>query len=234
MHPDVLKLIEVQKVDQRAARLRKDLIALPKEQSQREGRLQGLRSSFAEAAKGLQNAEVESHSNEVALKQSDDELKKLESRLNEVKNNAEYQATLLQIESVKGERNRLEEEGLNLIERIESLRAEKQEKESTFKDQEEIFAEFLAEAEKLRQKREGEIAKVEVGRDELLTGISQELLSKYERLFEARSSLAVCAIEGDCCTGCYSSVPPNLLVKVRGNSSVVTCASCQRFLFITG
>jgi len=32
---------------------------------------------------------------------TDEELKKLEERLNSVKNNAEYQATLLQIESVK-------------------------------------------------------------------------------------------------------------------------------------
>lgn len=234
MHPDVLKLIEVQKVDQKTARLRKDLIALPKERSQREGRLNGLRDSFAEATKSLQDAEVESHSSEISLKQADDELKKLESRLNEVKNNAEYQATLLQIESVKSERNRLEEEGLNLIERIDSLRAARQEQEAALKDHEAVFAEFLIEAEELCRQREAEVAKVEVGRDDLLLEIPKELLVKYERLFEARASLAVCVIEGGCCTGCYTSVQPNLLVKVRGDSSIVNCSSCQRFLFVTG
>ncbi|MHC5063967.1 MAG: zinc ribbon domain-containing protein [Planctomycetota bacterium] len=232
MHPDVRKLIEVQKVDQEVARYRKDLISLPEEQAKRESKLNNQRAVAESAAKALQDSEVEAQANEVSLMQVDEELKKLEARLNSVKNNAEYQATLLQIESVKGERGRLEEEGLNLIERIESLKASKEEQDVALRDQEGVFQEFLEESKKIRAEREAQVAKVEVGRDELLKDIPDAILSKYERLFDARGSMAVCPVEGGNCTGCYSSIEPNLLVRLQGETTVVNCSSCQRFLYL--
>ncbi len=233
MHPDVRKLIEVQKVDREVARFRKDLISLPQEQAKREGKLKNQRAVTEAAAKALKDSEVEAQANEVSLMQVDEELKKLEARLNSVKNNAEYQATLLQIESVKAERGRLEEEGLNLIERIESLKASKDEHDVVLRDLEAVFAEFLEEAKKIRAEREAQVAEVEVGRDELLKGIPEAMLSKYERLFDARGSTAVCPVEGGNCTGCYSSIEPNLLVRLQGKSTVVNCSSCQRFLYFS-
>ena len=63
-------------------------------------------------------------------------------------------------------------------------------------------------------------------------GVPPDLMARYGRLFEARDGLAVCAVEGNTCTGCYTSIPPNLQVKLQASSAVVCCDTCQRILYI--
>ena len=79
--------------------------------------------------------------------------------------------------------------------------------------------------------REAAATKVCDGRDSIVADLKRELMEKYEKLFAARDGLAVCAIEGANCMGCYTSIPPNLQVKLQVGSAVVQCASCQRILY---
>jgi predicted nucleic acid-binding Zn-ribbon protein len=221
LHPDVQKLLKVQKVDQSIAKIRRDIDSIPKERARRESALGFVKSEHASAALGLQ----------VSLRQSDEEIKKLDGRLNTVKNNAEYQATLLQIESVKRERARLEEEGLNLLEQIETLKSTVAAHAEKLAAEQSVFDEFEQKAAALIAERQKQVDEVAVGREALLADLPQDLVSKYERLFGARDSLAVCAVEGQTCTGCYTSIPPNLQVKLQASSAVVQCDACQRILF---
>lgn len=232
LHPDIEKLLAIQRVDQKIAHIRKDLLSLPKEQEKRKKRLDGLLAEADASAKELQSAEVRSKENELNIKQSDDEVKKLQERLNTVKNNAEYQATLLQIQSVRDDRSRVEEEGLGLIDQIETLRASAGEKRAAAEAEQKVYDEFLTEAEKLRQDRESKAAEVSTGRDELLAGIKPDLLASYERMFEFRNGMAVVEVEGSTCMGCYTSVPPNLMVRLQAGTAVVNCHSCQRYLYV--
>ncbi|MGE0144089.1 MAG: zinc ribbon domain-containing protein [Planctomycetota bacterium] len=232
MHPDVQKLLEVQKVDQQIARIQRDLDSIPAERARRQTALDGVRKKVEDARDKMKAAEVAARSSETAIKGSDEEIKKLETRLNGVRNNAEYQATLLQIESVKKERSRLEEEGLGLLDTIETLRGEVDRLAATLKDEEATFAEFEKKGNALLEQRRADLARVSVGRDDLVAKVPRDLLTRYERYFSARDSSAVCAVEGNTCTGCYTTIPPNLLVKLQSASAVVTCNSCQRILYI--
>ena len=232
MHPDVRKLLEVQKVDQSIAKIQRDLDSIPRERGKREATLDALRRRHAELADAVRQAELASRSSETSIRQLDDEIKKLEGRLNAVRNNAEYQATLLQIGSVRQERGRLEEEGLNLLERIETMRAELTAVKAQLDDAERVFADFVREGEVFLAKRRADLERVSVGRDQLVAVVPPDVMDRYSRLFAARDSLAVCAVEGNTCTGCYTNVPPNLLSKLLGGTSVVNCNSCQRILFV--
>jgi predicted nucleic acid-binding Zn-ribbon protein len=231
LHSEVHKLLQVQNLDQSIAKIRRDVDSIPKERSRREAALAGVRDEHAAAVQGLRQAEVAQRGNEVSITQSDEEIKKLEVRLNTVRNNAEYQATLLQIESVKRERARLEEEGLGLLERIEELRAAVAQQAGRLASEQQIFDEFVGKADALLETRKADLVRVSQGRGELLAGIAPDLVSRYERLFQARDGLAVCAVEGVTCTGCYTSIPPNLQVKLHAGSAVVQCNSCQRILY---
>jgi hypothetical protein len=231
VHPDVRKLLEVQKVDQEIARLRRDLNSIPAEQERRSRRLAQLRSQSENAQRALQAAEMESREMELGIKHADEEIAKLRVRLNTVKNNAEYQATLLQTESVKTERSRLEERGLELLEQVESLRIAAGVARQALAAEEKVFAEFRKEAECLEQERAAAIERVSIGREKLLDGIPAELLERYEDLFEVRGGSAVCSVEGQVCTGCYTSVTMNDIANLMGRSQVVQCGSCQRILY---
>jgi predicted nucleic acid-binding Zn-ribbon protein len=232
LHPNVEKLLAVQKVDQAIARIRRDLDSVPSERQQREQALQTIRDRHADHVARMKKAEVAAHDNEISIRSADEEIKKLETRLNTVKNNAEYQATLLQIESVRGERSRTEEAGLALIEEIESLRVEVERSKSALDEEETVFAEFQEKIRALEAEREAQLGKVSAGRQDLVAAVPADLMAKYERMFVARGGLAVCAVDGETCTGCYTSIPPNLMVKLRASSAVVQCDSCQRILYL--
>jgi predicted nucleic acid-binding Zn-ribbon protein len=232
VHPDIANLLQVQAVDQKLARIRRDLASLPAEATRRRQRLEQVRQEGEQAAAALLAAEVEYRSQEKNILGADEELKKLQARLSVVKNNAEYQATLFQMESVKRERSASEDEALQLMERVEVLRRQAAEAREKLAAEEATFAEFTREAEKLRAEREAELASVGAGRDALTKDVPPDLLKKYTDLFHVRDGEAVCGVEGDVCTGCYTRVTPNDQTRLLGSTSIVTCGACQRLLYL--
>ncbi len=232
MHPDIKKLLEVQRVDRTLASIRRDLTSLPEEEQRRRQQLDKTRQRAEAAQAELQRAEVESRAQEKGIQAADEEIKKLQGRLNTVKNNAEYQATLFQIEAVKKEQSSIEEEGVELLDKLETMRAEVERLKAALTDEEATFAKFLEEASTLRAEREGELAKAGEGRDAMLADISRDALERYSSLFDVRDGEAVCAVEGEVCTGCYTRVTPNDLARLMGASSIVQCGSCQRMLYL--
>ena len=90
MHPHVQKLLELQKVDQELSSLTKDIDQLPAEEQKRKRKLDQLEQAANEAAAALNKAEVESRTLDTAARDADEQIKKLNERLNVVRNNAEY------------------------------------------------------------------------------------------------------------------------------------------------
>ena len=132
--------------------LRRDLESLPLEEARRRSRLDELNQLRDQHRSAMDKAEVRSRSLEKSIQEADDEVKKLEERLNGVRNNAEYQATLLQIESVKRERDTMQEEGLALLDQLDGQGSALRETESAAVAEEEVFQEFQEEAGKVREK----------------------------------------------------------------------------------
>lgn len=232
MHPDIHKLLQVQTVDKKLAWIRRDLDSLPDEEDRRRQRLEQIRTASKESSAELNAAEVESRSQEKGILGADEEIKKLQTRLNTVKNNAEYQATLFQIESVKKGRGVIEEEGVELLERLDGLRERAAELIEKLSAEEATFTKFLGEAAQLREERGVELSQAGEGRDGLVKDIPPDLMQKYTGLFQVRSAEAVCAVRDEVCMGCYTSVTPNDHARLLGATTIVTCGACQRLLYL--
>ena len=177
-------------------------------------------------------AELRTRELERAIKQSDSEIKNLEGKLATIKNNAEYQAILFQIEAVKKERDGYEEETLVLLDRAGPLEEELKKAQDAVAAEEKLFAEFKEQAEALLAEQEKEIQSIGAGRDALLDGVPPELIDEYDRLFEVRESRAVCAAEDQYCQGCYTQFTMNDLARLQSGKTVIRCSSCQRILYL--
>lgn len=232
MHPHVKQLLEIQKVDQEIASLRKDLDSLPAEEAKRRRRLDELERVAAEKKERATKYELDTRALEKAIKGGDDEVRKLTERLNTVRNNAEYQATLFQIEAVKKERDQTQEECLKLLEALEVAKAESAAAVAAADAERQVFEGFLREAEALRQSRAGVLAAVDEKRKAVAECVPPDVLVDYQRLFATRNRLAVCPVEGGFCQGCYNKITTNDLAKLMGGSAVVQCGSCQRILYV--
>ncbi len=232
MHPHVKKLLALQKVDQEVASLTRDIDSLPAEEAKRRKKLDELDRVATERKNKFLKTELDARALEKAIRGSDDEIKRLNERLNVVRNNAEYQATLFQIEAVRKDRDTMQEDCLRLLEAVEGQRAEANAAQTIADEDRKVLAAFLAEAEQLRSSRAGAIAEVRQRRKALTEGIPDDLLRDYDGLFKTRDQLGVCAVDNGYCQGCYNKITMNDTARLLGQSSVVKCGSCQRIIYI--
>ena len=232
MHPNVKKLLDLQSVDQEIAVLRRDADSLPAEEAKRRRRLDDVQRVATERRQRATQADLNMRALDTAIRQGDDEIKKLTERLSSVRNNAEYQATLFQIESVKKDRDQTQEECLKIVETLEAQKAEAEEAEKVLAAEQKVFEEFTVEAEKVRVSTEENVRGVEERRVGVAEACPPDLLTEYERLFGTRQNMAVCAVEGSFCQGCYNKVTTNDRARLMGTSSIVRCGSCQRVLYM--
>lgn len=231
LHPDVQKLLELQRIDQEIARMTRDVASLPAERAKREAELGRLKAAADKAHAEFQACEVAIRQSDSSVNQADQEIARLETQLNTVQNNAEYQATLLQISGIKRERSQVEETGIAHLEKLDELRAADQETRKALAEEQKVFEEFLVEAEKLRAQREEEVRDIRQGRDAKFEEVPVDLRQIYERLSPARSGEAVVACENSMCMGCYTQVTPNDAARLVASTAVVRCGACQRILY---
>lgn len=232
MHPNVQKLLDLQKVDQEIASLRRDTDSLPAEEHRRRRRLEEAQQRAREKRERATKGELEARALDQAVRQNDEEIRKLNERLNTVRNNAEYQATLFQIEAVKKDRDQTQEQCLQILEGLDAVKIEAAAAEQTVDEQQQVFDEFLRQAGQLRVEVERQVAAVRERRKAVAEGIPPDLLGDYERLFATRDRLAVAAVEGGYCQGCYNKITTNDTARLMGGSTVVQCGSCQRILYL--
>ncbi len=232
MHEHVQNLLDLQKVDLEVSSLTKDIDQLPAEEDKRRRRLEQLERAAKEAAAALQKAEVDSRSADSAARAADEQIKKLNERLNIVRNNAEYQATLFEIESIRKDRDQLQDDGLALLEQMDGLKETADATQKAYEDEKAVFDGFLVEADKMRAERADEIAAARARRDAAAAGIPPDLLREYEGLYKTRDHMAVSPVEDSYCQGCYNKITMNDVAKLMGASAVVRCGSCQRILYM--
>ena len=234
MHPHVKKLLELQRVDLEVSSLTRDIDQLPAEEARRKRRVDTLEAAADEVRTKVQRAEMDSRSLDNAARSADEEIKRLNERLNVVRNNAEYQATLFQIESVRKERDTTQDKGLELLESLEALRAERDATVAAADEERRVFEGFLGEAEQLRAARADDIAAARARRETMTDGIPADLLREYDGLYKTREHLAVCAVDDGYCQGCYNKITLNDIAQLMGKAVIVRCGSCQRILHLQG
>jgi predicted nucleic acid-binding Zn-ribbon protein len=73
---------------------------------------------------------------------------------------------------------------------------------------------------------------VQKNRASAVEGIDEELLERYERLFETKNARAVVAVEHDVCTGCHMKITAQTSLALRSDKSIVSCPQCGRLLHL--
>jgi predicted nucleic acid-binding Zn-ribbon protein len=231
VHPHVQKLLDLQKVDLEVTSLTKDIDLLPAEEAKRRKRLGQLEAASKVAAGALQKAEVESRELDTAARDADAQITKLNERLNLVRNNAEYQATLFEIESVRKDRDTTQDDGLRILEAMDELKSQASTTQAAFDEESTIFNGFLLEAETLRAERADDIEAGKNKRQAAAEGVPPDLLREYEGLYKTRDHMAVAPVEGAYCQGCYNKITINDVSRLMGAQAIVRCGSCQRILY---
>jgi hypothetical protein len=225
-------LINLQAIDTRIAALESDAARLPKEIAAIHAAVDEAKKQAEQAKARLDAARKDQRAKEKDLEVVQAKRSKNEARLYEVKTNKEYSAVLIEIEEIKQEKARMEEEVLVLMEAQERLGGDIREAEARFKQRE---SEGRSQEARLKEQLRGieaDLAGVRTERKELATRLPANILADYDRILRARGGLALVPVaKPNFCGACRMTITPQRLQELRAQSSLIPCESCGRYLY---
>ena len=232
MDAQLKTLIDLQGVDIRIAAHEAEAARLPKEIAAIHAEIETAKKDVDAGKTRLDAAKKDQRAREKDLEVVQAKRSKTEGRLYEVKTNKEYSAVLAEIEEIKQEKGRVEEEILVLMESQERLTADIKDAEARFKAREtQGKQEEAALQEKLRAV-EADLALVRTERAELARQLPAPVLADYDKLLKARGGLALAQVaKPNLCGGCRMTVTPQRLQELRAQSALLPCESCGRYLY---
>jgi predicted nucleic acid-binding Zn-ribbon protein len=127
---------------------------------------------------------------------------------------AQYRKDLHREEKLLGELDEQMKQSASLIEQQEADLAERQKG---------IKAKI---AEKNKQ-----VAVLQKQEQEIIPGLDQEVLFKFERIIRNKMGRGIVAIKGGVCMGCHMILPAQFANTVREGEEIVFCPYCSRILF---
>ena len=152
-------------------------------------------------------------------------------RMSQIKSIKELQALQREIGAIKESNGIVEEE---LIEVMTDLEAQ----EEVLKQKQDELTALRNDWNEKKGPLQQEIAEIDQqidqtreSRDATASRLSDDLMGKYEMLFDRRGGTAVVAVSSAICQACYMNIPPQLWNDVLRNERVNLCPSCQRILF---
>lgn len=231
MHPDLERLIALQRLDTTADAARRKLADEPEQAKALEARLETARQHVAAAKEAVaaNQAARRAIEKDVAMHQS--RLSKFRETAMAVKTNVEYHAVQKEIGYAQGEIKTLEDQILErMLEADEltaalkkaeaDLAAEQKKGDADRKTMTEQHAELQASVERIATERA-----------QLVAALDKGMLTMFEQVAKKRNGVAVAEARDGICTICHVRLRPQVFNTVRRNDAITQCDSCQRVLY---
>jgi uncharacterized protein len=231
VNAELRTLIDLQVVDARIAALETLAAKIPREIAAIHAGVDEARKAVEASKSKLDAGRKSQRGKEKDLEDNRVKRQKFEGQLYQVKTNKEYSAVLSEIEEVKQEKARIEEEILTLMEVGERLAAEGREADAQLAT---LESRGRSEEATLQQQLRGveiDLAAVRSERAELARQLPAGVLRDYDRILHHRGVAAVEVAKPNFCGGCRVTITPQRLQELRQQNTLIHCESCGRYLY---
>lgn len=231
MKNELIKLIELSKIDAEIDALAEAREELPFQIDKLQNQLNELESSLVDKKQELAHWEKDKINKEQELTEKKDWIVKREGILKEIKTNKEYHAALKEVAQAKKGVADVEAALLQLMGQIEERTFELAglEKETADKKPplEEQITEKKGQVGLLEQQVQEKTTEGEAKEKEL----EESILKKYKTI-KNRLSPAVAPAGHGVCLECNMNIPPQLYLELQKFKQIISCPRCHRILFI--
>jgi predicted nucleic acid-binding Zn-ribbon protein len=176
--------------------------------------------------------EVEKKSLQGEAASKRDQIARYKTQQLQTRKNEEYTALTHEISNVENLIAQIEDKELTLMEEADSLAPEIAAADKTHADEKARLESQIALLREKEGNLKNRIEEVQKNRASAVEGIDEELLERYERLFETKNARAVVSVEHDVCTGCHMKITAQTSLAVRSDKSIVSCPQCGRLLHL--
>lgn len=231
MHPDLQRLIELQRLDS-AARLAERRIAGEAERQRAfDAQLEAAREQVTAAKERLaenQNAR-RTIEKDVAVQQG--RLSKFRDQLMAVKTNIEYQAMQKEIEYAQTEVKKLEDQVLErMVEADDLSSAVKRTEAALAAEQKTVDADRKALVADVAEQKTA-LERLTSERVAVVSSLDPKVLTLFDLVSRRRNGVAVAEAKDGICTICHVRLRPQVFNTVLRNDEILQCDHCNRILF---
>jgi len=224
-------LVDLQAIDLRIRDLDKDREQIPSRLQTFESSLGGKRGELNEARNQMDEAEMARRMLESDLKAEKEKIKKWEARLNELKNNRDYQALSREIEAARKANLGIEDEILKKMQEIEDLKVVISQRQADLEALEKQYQTEKVGLDERLASLNARLAEEQALRDAAKAVVSDRWLQGYDNIRKRRDGMAVVEALNEHCMGCHMGIPPQLYNRVLVGEEIETCPFCHRILY---
>lgn len=233
MNPLIDGLLKLQVIDRKLIRVKNRIERSPKV-------LAAARSEI-ERRQAVLNAKLaEIKSQEVSMGLKESELKEHETRIEKLKQqqysrglkNKEFQALSHEIQGEKANSSFIQDDILKSMEQVEAQKAEAEVLQKEVSTAKEAFKAEEAKVESELSDLREQLGGLQERRDDAARGIDEGIISRYERIMNAKEDAALSEVVDKVCQGCFMSLTSQMLLNLRSSSELVVCPTCARMLYL--
>ena len=231
-------LYELYVVDQRVRGLEGRLEGAQRHARTQQAKLDRLDQQLSELRDQLRHDRAAEATLESEAEGMEERIGRLRDQMNTARNNKEYSARLVEVNTLKTEKGKLEERALELMSRIEEFGARVEAVEAERAEQEKVVA--LAEGKLADRQAEvgDQLDDARSQREEAAKAVPADELAVFDRLAESLDGEAMAPVEQEdprrtefTCGGCYMGIPVDVVNRLFAQDKLIRCTSCSRILY---
>ncbi len=228
------RLLALQDRDQRLRALRMEQEQIPSERKLREKQLADCAARLESAKSRLREIEVEKKNLEIEIGTKRAAIDRYKNQQLLTRKNEEFTALTHEIEASEKGISATEDKEIVLMEEAEALNPKIQAAEAEYATEKARIDKALAALASKIPNLESLIKDLEVSRAEAASGIDEDLVDTYQRIFKSKGGTAVVPLDHEVCTGCHMKVTSQTALEVRAEKTIVNCPNCARILHLPG
>lgn len=239
MGPTNVSLVRLFQADQalRAAQARLD--AAQKNVRVQERRVNDLSEKLDAATASLREHQADSGRLDLEIKSHDAQIERLREQQKTATNSKVYQTFLVEINTAKVDRGKVEDEAIVAMEAVEKGQAETASLSAQLEGERSKLEEMRSQIGQTVTRLKAEVTALEPARDAAARALPPTARATFERLAEHHDGEAMSAIskpdrrrEEYLCTACNMDLVTDVYNKLHSRDELVFCPSCRRILYI--
>jgi predicted nucleic acid-binding Zn-ribbon protein len=239
MGPTNVALVKLFNADQQYADAQRRYDAVSRDVRIQERRVRELAPTLQTAQQALALLQAGARDLELDSKTREEHITKLRSQQTEARTDREYKKFLIEINTQKADKSKIEDRLLEQMETVEKEQARAKELSNQLEAEKARLAETQSKISDSLAAIQADLDRLKPVRDAAAAAVPQKFQVAFERLSERFEGEAMSAIqrpnkrlEEYICSACNMSLVVDIYNRLHLRDEPVACPSCRRFLFI--
>ena len=231
MHPELEQLLVLQDRQQKIRQIQTEIGTVPLQRK-------NLESQLATSAAGVETLKQKARQTEIDRKKLEldagtrtESITRLKTQQYQTRKNDEFQAIGHEIERYENEIRKIEDEELELMVEADKVKGDLAAEEKEAATVKESIGRQITDLDEKSKVLQSRLEGLTKERSELAGKIDEDVLGRFERLFNSKGDAAVVALEHEVCTGCHMKVTTQTAHRVKAGKEIVSCENCGRILY---